>query len=414
MKTLPVETELKKEARLQNGGAFLLCMLCYLFGGTVSTLVSVYLPVAVPELLGKPVSEQELGDTGAYLNSAFIFGWVLGGLLLGVLSDKIGRVKTLAFSAGLYGLFTLLVVWAGNWQTLLVYRFLAGMGVGGVLLISTVYISEIWQAGSRPVALGMLAVSFPVGIVLAGSLNMLFAHWREAFWLGILPLILAGLTLFFLPESRKWQQLKKSDNLQDDALPPGYGKNLLTGSVIFGAVLVGLWAIFSWLPTWVQSLLHGISDGQNERGITMMLLGTGGMVGGSFSGFLVQKLGNRRTLLLTFSGCLGACCLLFLTNSRFSSFVYAETAFLALFFGVSQGALSNYIPALFPTAVRATATGFCFNIGRFFTGIAVFFVGSLVVFFGGFGKALLAFSAAFLIAFLMAFFTKDKTENTEF
>lgn len=395
----------------RNNLAFAVCMLCYLLGGTASTLMSVYLPVAIPELLQRNVSEQELGDIGAYLSSSSIFGWMLGGLLLGVVSDKIGRIKTLAFSAGLYGLFTLLVVFVNDWQVLLVYRFLTGMGVGGVLLISTVYISEIWKESNRPVMLGILAVAFPIGIVLTGGLNVLFPHWKDAFWLGILPIILAGIILVFLPESEKWKQLQSADNkLTGKLFSPENSRNLIFGSIIFGSVLVGLWSIFSWLPTWVQSLLGDTSDGQTERGLTMVLLGVGGIIGGSFSGFLIQKLGSIKTLMLTFVGCVLACAILFLTNTTFSPIIYAEMAFLTLFLGISQGALSSYIPALFPTNIRATATGFCFNIARFFTASAVFFVGNLVTFFGGFSNALLSFSVFFILAIIATYYSAKSVE----
>lgn len=395
----------------RNNLAFAVCMLCYLLGGTASTLMSVYLPVAIPELLQRNVSEQELGDIGAYLSSSSIFGWMLGGLLLGVVSDKIGRIKTLAFSAGLYGLFTLLVVFVNDWQVLLVYRFLTGMGVGGVLLISTVYISEIWKESNRPVMLGILAVAFPIGIVLTGGLNVLFSHWKDAFWLGILPIILAVIILVFLPESEKWKQLQSADNkLTGKLFSPENSRNLIFGSIIFGSVLVGLWSIFSWLPTWVQSLLGDTSDGQTERGLTMVLLGGGGVIGGSFSGFLIQKLGSIKTLMLTFVGCVLACAILFLTNTTFSPIIYAEMAFLTLFLGISQGALSSYIPALFPTNIRATATGFCFNIARFFTASAVFFVGNLVTFFGGFSNALLSFSVFFILAIIATYYSVKSVE----
>lgn len=389
--------------------AFAVCMLCYLLGGTVATLMSVNLPVAIPELLGKTPSVDELGQIGAYLNASFIFGWMFGGLTLGIISDKIGRIKTLAFSAGLYGVFTLMTVFVANWESLLVYRFFTGLGVGGVLLISTVYISEIWNASTRPVALGILAVSFPIGIVLTGGLNVLFGNWRQSFWLGIIPILLA-FVIMLLPESSIWQSegLNKKQE-KESIFSAQNGKKLLIGSLVFGSVLIGLWAIFSWLPTWVQGLLANTSsDGQKERGLTMMLLGIGGIVGGMFSGFLIKKLGSRITLMLTFSGCFLACLLLFTTNSSFTPIIYLETALLSLFFGISQGSLSSYIPALFSTTIRATATGFCFNIGRFFTATAVFFVGSLVSVFGGIGNALLSFSITFLIALVVVYFTEKK------
>ncbi len=189
---------------------------------------------------------------------------------------------------------------------------------------------------------------------------------------------------------------------------PEYLRNLLIGAAVYGAVLIGLWGLFSWIPTWVQGLLRGISDGQAERGLTMMLFSVrGGIAGGSFSGVLMRKLGSRRTLLLTFAGLIATCGLLFLTNRQFSFIIYPELWVSATFFGISQGALSAYIPALFPTRFRATATGFCFNICRFFTATAVFFVGTLVSLLGGFSNARLSFALAFVVAIVAAFYSPE-------
>jgi hypothetical protein len=124
------------------------------------------------------------------------------------------------------------------------------------------------------------------------------------------------------------------------------------------------WATFSWLPSWAQDL-GGSGDGaQHQRGTLMMVLGGGGILGGALSGYLANALGRRGTLLLSFAGSFLASGLLLLTNHALSPLVFAETAFLAVFFGISQGTLGGYIPDLFPIGVRATATGVCFNVGR--------------------------------------------------
>lgn len=397
------------EAVQHNWVAFGLCMLSYLFGGTAATLMSVYLPVAIPELLGETsISEARLGEIGAYVGAAFLYGWGLGGLLFGWLSDRIGRTKSLILVTGLYGTATLLTAFAPNWYLLMACRFATGMGIGGVLLISTVYLSEVWPVRTRPIALGILAVAFPIGIVATGGMNVFFADWRQAFWLGVIPMATALAMLQWLPESKAWHQSKIEKNGVDAQLWSASNRsNLLIGMVIFGSVLIGLWGIFSWIPTWVQSLLPAGQSGQKERGVTMMLLGSGGIVGGILSGFLIKQIGVRRTLIITFLGCATLSLILFLTNQQFSSIVYVEMACLSLFFGISQGTLSSYIPLLFPISIRATATGFCFNIGRFFTATSVFFVGAMVAFFGGLSNALLTFSVAFLIALGMAFLSKE-------
>jgi predicted MFS family arabinose efflux permease len=160
-----------------------------------------------------------------------------------------------------------------------------------------------------------------------------------------------------------------------------------------------MWAIFSWLPTWVQSL-SGLVDAQHERGTSMMMMGAGGLAGGFVSGWVVHAIGLRRTMLTCFAVCFGMSFLLFKLNGSFNGLAYAEIAILAVFFGISQGALSVYIPELFPAAVGAAATGFCFNVGRLFTATAVFFVGALVSWLGGYGNTLFIFSFIFLIGLL--------------
>jgi MFS family permease len=407
--------------------SFFLCALCYLFCGTVSMLLSANLPNVIGDMLQKTPNETEMADIGAYLSASFIFGWMLGGLSIGYISDRIGRVKALSFAAAWYGFYTVLVVFVIDWQTLMLLRFFAGFGVGGVLLVSTVYLSETWKEDSRASAQGFLGVFYPVGIVLSGAVTSLFSHWQVTFWIGVIPIMAAIVIFFYLPESEMWKSTKfeqrkiminenegQSKGLSQIFIPkkesifaPQYRSSLINGAIICGAVLIGLWGLFSWLPTWVQSLLQGISDGQQERGNTMMILGLGGILGGCFSGLFMQKIGSRKTLMFTFSGMILACGLLFLTNKVFSPIIYAEMAFLSMFFGLSQGALSAYIPALFPANIRATATGFCFNICRFFTVSAVFFVGTLVSILGGFNNALLSFTLAFVVAFMAAYYSEE-------
>jgi MFS family permease len=182
---------------------------------------------------------------------------------------------------------------------------------------------------------------------------------------------------------------------------------LILGAVTFGTMLIGLWAIFSWLPTWIQSLIT-TGDAQKERGLSMMFLGMGGLTGGFLSGWMVNLVGLRRSMITCFAVCAIVSFLLFKTNAQFSMTIYVEIAALALFFGASQGVLSAYIPQLFQTPIRATATGFCFNIGRLFTATAVLFVGVLVTGLGGFGNALFLFSLVFIAGLVVVLFVKEQ------
>lgn len=387
---------------------FILCFIIYLCSGTVSTIISIYLPDATTELMYQShISKNHFGTISAYISSSFLYGWMIGGCVFGIISDRIGRVKLLAFVSAMYGIATLLIVFVSNWNALLIYRFIAGLGVGGVILIANLYISEIWNEKNRPIALGILAAAFPIGIVATGILYILIPEWRQAFWLGLIPVIASIIIYKYCPESTQWKNRHINNSTQNKSL---WNKAIRTkisnGTIIFGSVLIGLWGIFSWLPTWVQSLIPNNLNGEKERGITMMLLGIGGIIGGIISGFLINSIGVYKTLIITFLG-LTINCLVLFTNITFHTAIYIEIATLSLFFGISQGSLSNFIPQLFPTEIRATATGFCFNAGRLFTATAVFFVGSFVNALGGLSQALLTFSLSFLIALFATFFNTE-------
>lgn len=389
---------------------FFVCFISGSLGGTVSTLMSVYLPVVIKDL--QVTSDADAHSRiSAYINAVFIFGWALGGFSWGLVSDRIGRKKALLFAISCYGLFTLLTAFVQSWGAVVFCRIMSGFGVGGVLVTGLTLLSEVWPQRSRSIFIGILSISFPVGIFSAGLINFLVSSWRQAFMVvGFVPLVLALVGAWLLKESHTWtvnKQRIQSSNAQNEFLFSGaHRKELFVGSLIFGSMLIGLWAIFSWLPTWVQSLIT-TSDGQKERGIAMMLLGMGGLTGGFFSGWLLNAIGLRKSMLLCFSICAVLSFVLFKTNSIFSAVIYIEIGVLALFFGISQGVLSSYIPQLFSTGVRATATGFCFNIGRIFTGTAVLFVGMLVTALGGYGNAIYTFSLVFIIGLVVVIFMKN-------
>ena len=387
---------------------FAVCFLGNILGGTVSTLMSVYLPVVVKTLLGD-VGEN-LNFVSAYINALYLVGWAVGGLVWGVISDSIGRAKALTLCIGCYGLFTSLIHFASSWEQVVALRLISGFGVGGVLVISATFLSEIWPKRSRSIIIGVVSIGFPIGVFSAGLTNYIVSDWRQAFLLGLIPLTISILSIWLLRESNQWKESKTSSSSGRVKFTADVKSNLVRGAVIFGTMLIGLWAIFSWLPTWVQSLLTA-SDGQAERGLTMMLLGAGGLSGGFFSGWISNAIGIRKAMMLCFLGCLCMSILLFRFNHEFSKIVYVETAVLALFFGISQGLLSIYIPQLFPVHIRATATGFCFNVGRLVTAVAVFFVGALVVVLGGYGNTILTFSIVFVLGFVTLYFSNDKTSK---
>ncbi|MEO6150308.1 MAG: MFS transporter [Mucilaginibacter sp.] len=391
--------------------AFVVCFISIMFSGIASMLMSVYLPVAVKDLLGN-VTEEKMNTVGAYINAVFIFGSMFGGFAWGFICDKTGRSKSVILSTAFYGLFTVLTALSSSWLMVGIYRFLTGFGVGGVLVTTNILVAEIWPEKKKAVALGIVSAAMPVGFIIAGAMNNILANWHNAFLTGIVPLAVAGFAVFALAESESWKNHKyaadSNVNFNKKSFAPGYRKDLFTGSVIFGAMLIGLWAVFSWAPTWVQSITNDAAKAQSLRGLTMMTLAISGLAGSIVSGWIANAIGVRNTMLMCFAGCFIMAFVVFKLNTAMTPLTFVEMGALAFFFGISQGALSVYIPGLFPTGVRATATGFCFNIGRLFTATVVFFIGALVGFLGGYGNAIFIFSFIFLIGFAVTFFSKEK------
>jgi MFS family permease len=389
---------------------FIICFVSSVFGGAVSTLMSVYLPVVVKDLQGA-LKPNELNSVSGFINALFILGWAIGGFTWGVISDKIGRKRALLYAIGCYGIFTIATGLVSQWTGLLACRFMSGFGVGGELVVSFTLISEVWPQKSKAVITGILSIAFPVGIFSAGAINYVVTSWREGFFVGAVPLTLAILGAFVIKESRVWINHKQQPQASTNSLFSSVNRqDVIVGSLMFGTMLIGLWAIFSWMPTWIQSLIA--TDAPKQRGLSMMFLGMGGLTGGFFSGWLVNLMGLRKSMMLCFTVCTILSFVLFKTNTTFSQVIYIEIAVMALFFGASQGVLSAYIPQLFHTGIRATATGFCFNVGRLFTATAVLFIGVLVTTLGGYGNAIFIFSLVFVIGLIVMFFVKDKTRTT--
>ncbi|QHS56823.1 MFS transporter [Mucilaginibacter sp. 14171R-50] len=375
--------------------------------------MSVYLPVVLKDLQGDIKPDQVDGVSGL-INALFIYGWAIGGFTWGIVSDRMGRKKALLSSIVCYGVFTVLTGMMQQWTGVMVCRFMSGFGVGGEMVIAMTFISEIWPEKSKAIMIGILSIAFPIGIFGAGAINIITPVWRHGFLIGIVPLAMALIGLFVITESPQWASHKQSAQLSANGsiFSSANRGELIIGSLVFGTMLIGLWAIFSWLPTWIQSLTTG--DAAKQRGLSMMFMGMGGLTGGFFSGWLVNLIGLRRSMILCFGVCTALSFILFKTNTVISNMVFVEIAIMALFFGASQGVLSAYIPQLFHTGIRATATGFCFNIGRLFTATAVLFIGVLVTSLGGYGNAIFLFSLVFVLGFLVVIFMPRKAQNTPY
>ena len=388
------------------------CLLGNVFAGMLATLMAAYLPDSVRDLTGM-ADAVTIGHVGSYVGSLFLAGWAVGGVGFGWAADRFGRARAFAAAMLMFAIATLAASRSGTWPMLVACRMVTGIGIGGTMVVSAILVAEAWHERARAIAMGFLGVAFPIGIISAGAVNYRVAGWRTGFLAGLLPLALGIVAMIVVRDSAHWvadhseRRRAGSDSHFSNLISPANRRNFLLGASIFGTMSVGLWATFSWLPAWAQDLVGTAEGGQRQRGMLMMVLGSGGILGGALSGFLANAFGRRNTLLLAFAGSFLASALLLLTNTAISPLVFAETAFLAVFFGIGQGTLGAYIPELFPIEVRATATGVCFNVGRVVTAVAVFFVGVLVPVLGGYANAIAVFSVMYLFGFLATWFGRE-------
>ncbi|MBD2309671.1 MFS transporter [Chroococcidiopsis sp. FACHB-1243] len=376
-------------------------------------MFGVYLPPMV-QALYPTATRQDVAQVGSFAGAAFLFGWAVGGLLLGGLGDRLGRkvafvTSTLACSLGMLG-----TAFVQSLASLVLWRIITGAGAGGILLATAVLASETWAKGNRARVVGILINAFPLGFVLTGLFQASIADFRTAYALGSLSILLVFLILLFVRESEIWQARKQTTGefvaARSHLFQPQHRKDLAIGVGLYGSMLIGLWAAYTWIPAWVSSLSIPV-QAQGNRSLSAIALGIGAFVGGLISGAVSNTLGRKRAAAVGYIGVFTTSAILFVTIHEITPLLFALAFVLSFFIGFNQGILSAYIPELFPTHVRATATGISFNVGRLLTTIAVFFVGVLIQVLGGYDRGIFTFAFAYLIGLMMLIPARETRGN---
>ena len=320
---------------------FIGCWVGGVFDGMDSNLFPVMLPNILKELLGT-TDKALISQAGSKITFIFLIGWTIGGIIMGVIGDKLGRVRSMVISILLYSIFTGLSGLSHNVFELSVCRFLTGIGIGGELVSISTMLSEIWPNRSRALAVGALITSYQGGVLLSGIITQVVTNWRYAFFVGALPAVLALLLRLKLKEPEKWVEEKQRQKTHEIKIGPfkeifsrPYIKNTFMGSMIFCALLIGYWASLVWIPTWIQDLLGADHIG-NEKSIATVYHSTGGILGCITAGVLATKLGRKATIFIGSLGGFIASAWLFLTNVHFSELIYLQDAFLGYFVSILQ------------------------------------------------------------------------------
>jgi len=311
-------------------------------------------------------------DAGLLGTSALIFS-ALGGWLGGILSDRVGRVRTMQITILWYSLFTLLSGFTRDFDQLLVARSLQGIGFGGEWAAGAVLVGEIVRPANRGKTVGCLGSSYALGwgvAAIMASLVLAFAPaafaWRIVFWIGVTPALLVLFIRRFVEEPQVFQRAKSAEMIGRPRVstlaifqPPFFRRTALACVLsigLQGAVVT----LLTWLPTYLK-MGRGLSV--SAGGAYVAVVTAGAFFGYIINGYLSDNWGRRRCLIAFCAAC-------YVVILAYTYIPLGNTAMLLLgfplgFFALGNfGSLAPYLTELFPTEIRATGQGFSNSVGR--------------------------------------------------
>ncbi len=355
----------------------------------------------------------EFGLTNAragLVSSATLVASAAGGILAGVVSDRIGRKRTLIYTILLYSLACGGAATAANWEQLIFWRALVGLGLGGEWSAGAVLVAESWPAEHRAKAIAFMQSGWAWGYMVAAGVSALVLPrfgWRALFLVGVLPALLTLLVRRKVQEPEIWERRTRRAPLGDLFRPP-LGRRTLLATLLTTSVLFAYWGLFTWLPGFLSAPAAEGGAGLDVVRTSgwMFLMQVGALAGYLAFGFLADRYG-RRPAFVFYVVSAAVVTPLYGSIPRWAG-DSAGAALLLLgpavgFFGTGYFSLFGALLAeLFPTALRGAGQGFCYNFGRALSAFAPYAVGA-VADRTGLGAALGLNSGFFLLAALLIF-----------
>ncbi|HVQ41775.1 MAG TPA: MFS transporter [Vicinamibacterales bacterium] len=361
-------------------------------------------PNCIPTLLGIPIGSPEaaaptLWWTGV-LTSLLLLGWALGGILFGRIADRMGRTRTLMITMLLYAFGTALCAFAPNVFALAAFRFIASLGIGGEWAAGAAMVAEAVPEKRRIEAGALLYTSAPLGLALATLVNYQVSGvwmrdspelaWRVVFLSGLLPAAVALIVRFFVKEPERWAKLTdRRPPKVAELFSPANRALTVSGLITALTALITWWTCNAFIPV-IASGLAGVqaaADGLTGSAVTALKeswkaqatnwFNLGGLIGTLLTVPAAKVLG-RRAMFGIYFVVSGASIL-----AAFGLDLPPQTHLMMYFpiglsvFGVF-GSFTYYLPELFPTRLRGTGSGFCYNIGRVAAALGPFLVVSIV------------------------------------
>ena len=411
---IPVSTAVPwwRELSREQWFIFMMASLAWVFDCLDQQLFIIARNPAIADLLPAGTSPDVIKQSGGYTTAIFVAGWATGGLVFGALGDRIGRARALTFTVLLYSVFTGLSTFSTSVYDFNVYRFITGLGVGGVFGLAVALIADSLPDRARPHALGLVQSFVAVGNLGAGLIAIFVGwtqvltvqaggkpagdYWKYLFLVGALPAFLCVLLQLRLREPEKWVKAR-AEGRQTGARFGSYvslfgqarwRKSALLGMLLCTAGVVGLWGVGFFSPELVGDVIDRVLRARNVpagelpgrrlmwTGINIGMQNVGGILGITLFTRLAQRYGRKPVFAWTFLGAFLSTLITF-RYLRSPGHIFVLIPIMGCFQFALFAGFAIYLPELFPLRLRSTGVSFCYNVGRFIAASGPFTLGLL-------------------------------------
>jgi MFS family permease len=370
--------------------------------------------IVLAALIQDPTLHLSLGMAGI-LGSITLLSAAAGGIMFGVIADRAGRKQALMLAVLIYSIFTAACGFAQSALQLAVFRVLLGIGMGGEWATGVALVSETFPAKHRGKALAFVQSSWAIGYGLAALVNLIVMPrwgWRGVFFVGVLPALFTMWIRRNIEEPKMWKSADTAERGRFSALfKPEIWRVTAAIALMNSCCLFAWWGLNAWVPAYLRLPVEkgGIGLSSSTMSLFVIAMQVGMWFGYVSFGFLADAIGRKRTYVLYV---LGAAVLLPLYGVLRTPVALLLLGPFVAFFGTGYfSGLGAVVAELYPTTVRATAAGFCYNVGRIASAAAPYSIGR-VADTHGFGVAFTITGAAFLLAAVMWIWIPE-TRNAE-
>jgi MFS family permease len=406
----------------------------WLFDGYETYALVISIGVALRQLLD-PSQYPQIPTYAGVVIATTLLGWGIGGLIGGVIADYIGRKRTMLLAILAYSIMTGLSAFAWDWWSFAIMRFLVGVCIGSEWVTGASIVSELWPDKNRGKGVGLMQCGFGIGFFLASVAWWLINPvgpdaWRVMFLLGVVPALLTLWIRRSIPESERWERVNEqrsaatarersgaalSDRekaltrftVADLFAEPEIRRRVILAFLMSLATTFAFWGISAWTPAYVaaEAAKAGL-PAQQWASYAAMANNGAAIIGYAAFGFLADAYGRKATTMAYVALAFISVPMVFLWSHDLVVILWA-TAFSGAFVSGQYTWMAAWLPELFPTRLRATATAFVFNTPRLIAWTGPLISGWIISKAGGFSTAAVAIATIYIVSLLAAPFLPE-------